>query len=72
MTISHAARDQVRNAIVDLMRCEPERWPEMVAAEAAAACVMKPGPLTLLADAAVQFAATAHWLQQESEKAEDN
>jgi len=67
MSLDDDARAHLRDAIVNLIRCEPERWPEILAEQAGAACHLSPGALNLLADAAVQVAATAHRLTQEME-----
>lgn len=71
MSIDDGARDPLREAIVDLIRCEPERWPELLATQAGAACHLDVGALNLLADAAVQVAATVHTLRLENNQSGD-
>lgn len=68
MSLDQAARSALLQAIEDLMRVEPDRWPEIVAQLSGAACHLNPGQLSLLADAATQVAATAHQLQQEAQE----
>ena len=58
-------RDLIRETIIDLIRCRPDDWPEILAAQAGAACGMNIPALNLLADASVQVAATAHRLAME-------
>lgn len=67
MTADDSARESLRQAIVDLIRCRPEDWPEIVANQAGVACGLNTWALDLLADASVQVAATAHQFQNEAD-----
>lgn len=62
--------ERLREGITDLMRCRPDDWPEILAAQAGAACFMDPWPLDLLADAADQIATTARILTDEDHGSE--
>ena len=64
--LDQAAVDRVRDALEDFMRCRPEDWPELLPGIAGGVCRLNPLAMDLLADAAVQIAATAHRLALEA------
>lgn len=70
--LDQAAVDRVRDALEDLMRCRPEDWPELLPGIAGGVCRLNPLMMDLLADAAVQVAATAHQLALEAEDDADS
>jgi hypothetical protein len=59
--------DDLRRAMMALKRANPEGWPESVATVAGAVAGLDTVQLDLLADSAVQVAATAHLLAQDAD-----
>lgn len=61
--------EQMRSALLALKASDPDGWPESLVRLAGIVANLDPRHLDLLADAAVQMAATAH--QMATERAED-
>lgn len=57
--------EQTRAALLALKAPDPDGWPESLVRLAGVVAGLDPGPMDLLADAAVQMAATAHQLAHE-------
>lgn len=57
--------EQMRAALLALKSSDPDGWPESLVRLAGIVADLDPRPLELLADAAVQMAATAHQMANE-------
>ena len=71
MKVPDQVAQQVKAALAELQRVDPEGWPETLVSITAGSCALDVGSLNLLADAATQAAAEAHQLEMERIEEDD-
>jgi hypothetical protein len=63
--LDRAAVKRLRSALVDLIRCRPDDWPDLLSGIAGSACDLNLPSLMRMADATAGIAATAKRLAEE-------